>query len=210
MSASKNAGTKSGGNRDKSVGNKNGKSPCARVDFLSKLFPDGSFKTERLLLEPLQSSDAYGLVILTNDPLVAYGASTLPQPFTLDDARALIALPASGSGCFAALRALEGGQTIGCAGVLARTPELGDAGDLELGFWLGAPHHGRRYGAEAAHAMLERAKTAFPQARIVVECPRENAASWNLLRRLGFQPGAGHGARQNAELLVWRAAAEVD
>lgn len=210
MSAPKDAGRKNGGDRNKSAGDRNAKSPDAPVDFRSRLFPDGGFKTERLLMEPLQHSDAYRLVMLTNDPLVANGASMLPQPFTLDDARALIALPASGGGCFAALRTLEGGEMIGCAGVFARAPASGDAGDLELGFWLGAPHHGRRYGAEAARAMLERAVSAFPQARIVVECPRENAASWHLLGRLGFEPGLGHGARQNAELLVWRATAEVD
>ncbi|MCW2275962.1 GNAT family N-acetyltransferase [Rhodoblastus acidophilus] len=182
----------------------------ARADVRQELFPDGFGQTERLLLEPLQPADAFGLVILTNDPLVAHGASTLPQPFTIDDARALIALPRIGGGCFAALRLREGGEMIGCAGVLVREPDRGDCGDLELGFWLGAPHHGRHYGAEAAQAMLELAHRAFPRARIVVECPPENAASWRLLRRMGFEPGAGKGNRKNAELLAWRARENAD
>ncbi|MCW2284864.1 RimJ/RimL family protein N-acetyltransferase [Rhodoblastus acidophilus] len=192
----------------------------ARADVRKKLFPDGFGQTERLLLEPLQPADAFGLVILTNDPLVAHGASTLPQPFTMDDARALIALPRSGGGCFAALRVRQtggaremgrgAGEMIGCAGILVREPERGDLGDLELGFWLGAPHHGRHYGAEAAQAMLERTHRAFPRARIVVECPPENYASWRLLRRMGFEPGAGKGSRKNAELLAWRAEAEAE
>ncbi|MBB4198385.1 hypothetical protein CCR94_22475 [Rhodoblastus sphagnicola] len=183
---------------------------AGRSDFRSKLFPNGYSRSARLLLEPLQASDAYGLIILTNDPLVAHGASTLPQPFTMDDARELIALPHHDGGCFAALRLHEGGEMIGCAGIVAREPEKGDVGDLELGFWLGAPYHGHRYGAEAAQTMLELAQRAFPQARIVVECPRVNGASWRLLQRLGFAPGAGRGNRMNAELLAWRASAEVD
>jgi RimJ/RimL family protein N-acetyltransferase len=180
------------------------------ADFRRELFPDGFSQTERLLIEPLQASDAFVLTILTNDPLVAHGASTLPQPFTLGDAHALIALPLYGGGCFAALRARNGGAMIGCAGVLVRNPAKGEAGDLELGFWLGAPYHGRNYGAEAAEAMLRLAHKAFPKARIVAECPRENNVSWRLLRRLGFSPGAGRGVRQGAELLAWRAEAELD
>jgi RimJ/RimL family protein N-acetyltransferase len=188
------------------------------ADFRHELFPDGSSRTERLLIEPLQAADAFVLTILTNDPLVAHGASTLPQPFTIDDAHALIALPRRGGGCFAALRARNSGVMIGCAGVLARNPAWdparvpgrGGTGDLELGFWLGAPYHGRHYGAEAAEAMLRLARGAFPRSRIVAECPRENTASWRLLRRLGFSPGAGRAARPGAELLLWRAEAEAE
>jgi RimJ/RimL family protein N-acetyltransferase len=176
----------------------------ACADFRHKLFPDGVIETKRLILAPLEPSDAFTLVILTNDPLVAHGSSTLPQPFTLDDARALIALPRDGGGCFAAVRLRDGKQTIGCAGVLIHDRARG-LDDLELGFWLGAPHHGHHYGAEAAEAMLLAAHAAFPKSRIVVECPRVNGASWRLLRRLGFEPGAGRGVRQNAELLAWRA-----
>jgi RimJ/RimL family protein N-acetyltransferase len=58
--------------------------------------------------------------------------------------------------------------------------------------------------------MLELAHQAFPRARIVVECPPENYASWHLLRRMGFEPGAGKGNRKNAELLAWRAEADAD
>jgi RimJ/RimL family protein N-acetyltransferase len=183
---------------------------AAEADFRTMLFPDGCSLTERLRLEPLQAADAFAVTILTNDPLVAHGASTLPQPFTIDDAHALIALPRRGGGCFAAVRARNSGVMIGCAGVIAQDPQRGAAGDLELGFWLGAPYHGRRYGAEAAQAMLLLAHRAFPRARIVAECPRENTASWRLLRRLGFAPGAGKGSKQNAELLAWRAEAVVD
>jgi RimJ/RimL family protein N-acetyltransferase len=193
---------------------------AACSDFRQKLFPEGAIRTDRLLIEPLQPADAFALTILTNDPLVAHGASTLPQPFTIDDARALIALPRRGGGCFAALRDIErkclekngrtGCATIGCAGILLHDPDRGERGDLELGFWLGAPYHGRHYGAEAAQAMLDLARRAFPESRIVAECPRENTASWRLLRRLGFAPGAGKGIRQNAELLAFRAEAVVD
>lgn len=187
-----------------------------RVDLRQKLFPEGFARTARLRLVPLQAADAFPLICLTNDPLVAHGYSLLPQPFTHEDADRLIALPQDGRGCFAALRVQgkcardTGGEMIGCAGVLARDTEKGEFGDLEIGFWLGAPYHGRHYGEEAAGAVIELARKAFPKARIVAECPRENTVSWRLLGRLGFAPGAGPGLREGAELLSWRAEAPVD
>ncbi len=176
------------------------KRPGAHTDFRERLFPEGFYRTDRLRVAPLEAGDAFPLVFLTNDPLVAHGCSLLPQPFTLADADRLIGLPKAGRGCFAALRAGDSGVMIGCAGVLLREDDA-----LELGFWLGAPYHGKHFGAEGAGAVLRLAIKAFPQAQIVAECPRENAASWRLLRRLGFEPGSGQALREGAELLAWRA-----
>ena len=60
------------------------------------------------------------------------------------------------------------------------------------------PYHGKHYGAEAARAMLGLMREAFPDKRIVAECPRENSASWRLLKRLGFNPSGPGGARKGA------------
>jgi len=79
-----------------------------------------------------------------------------------------------------------------------------------MGFWLGVPYHGKQYGAEAAQAMLGLLRDAFPDKRIVAECPRENAASWRLLKRLGFSPSGATGARKGAQLLIFEAAAIVE
>ena len=81
---------------------------------------------------------------------------------------------------------------------------------MELGFWLGVPWHGRQYGAEAARAMLGLLREAFPERRIVAECPRENSASWRLLRRLGFSPCDNRGARKGAQLLAFKATESVN
>lgn len=175
------------------------------TNFCAKLFPQGFCRTRRLLLKPLQTADAFSLVVLTNDPLVANGVSLLRQPFTLADAQDLIGLSRANKGCFASIHLGDNGPVIGCAGALVR-----EAGDLELGFWLGAPYHGRHFGAEAAQAVLALLREAFPEKRIVAECPRENAASWRLLRRLGFDPSGEAGYREGAQLLAYRAAEAVN
>lgn len=179
---------------------------ASRIEnFSERVFPQGHLVTKRLLIRPLQAADAFQLVVLTNDPLVASGLSRLPQPFTLADAQELIAMPRTGKGAFAAVRAGADGPFIGCVGAVAR-----GASDIELGFWLGAPYHGKSYGAEMARGMLTLLRDAFPERRIVAECPRENAASWRLLRRLGFSPSGCGGEREGALLLVFEAPAPVE
>jgi RimJ/RimL family protein N-acetyltransferase len=170
------------------------------ADFTQKLFPEGQARTQRLVLTPLQASDAFQLVVLTNDPLVANGVSLLRQPFTLADAQDLIALSRLQKGCFASARVGDNGPFVGCVGALARSET-----DIEIGFWLGVPHHGKSYGAEMAGAILHRLRAAFPQRRIVAECPRENAASWRLLQRLGFCPSEAKSARKGAQVLAFAA-----
>jgi ribosomal-protein-alanine N-acetyltransferase len=174
-------------------------------NFAERLFPQGKCVTERLVIQPLQAADAFQLVVLTNDPLVANGVSLLRQPFTLADAQDLIALPRAKKGCFASVRLGSNGPFVGCVGAVARA-----ASDIEMGFWLGVPYHGKQYGAEAAQAMLGLLRDAFPDKRIVAECPRENSASWRLLKRLGFCPSGTSGARKGAQLLIFEAAAIVE
>jgi RimJ/RimL family protein N-acetyltransferase len=174
------------------------------ANFSQKLFPDGFARTPRLLLRPLQASDAFQLVVLTNDPLVAAGVSLLRQPFTMSDAQELIALSRTQKGCFASIRFGDDGPFVGCVGALIRNDM-----DIELGFWLGVPHHGKHYGAEAARAMLGLLRDAFPEHRIVAECPPENAASWRLLQRLGFCPSEAKSSRKGARLLAHNAQVSV-
>lgn len=175
------------------------------ANFRERLFPEGAARTSRLVLTPLAPADAFQLVVLTNDPLVASGLSLLRQPFTLDDAQELIGLSRLGKGCFASIRVGDDGPFIGCAGALVRSEP-----DLELGFWLGVPWHGKHYGAEAARGMLRLLRDAFPERRIVAECPRENSASWRLLGRLGFRPSERRGARKGAQLLAFKTAEAVN
>ena len=179
---------------------------ASRIEnFTERLFPNGHFVTERLFIEPLRAADAFQLVVLTNDPLVANGLSGLRQPFTITDAQELIALPRAGKGCFASVRYGFDGPFIGCAGAMLHT-----ATDIEMGFWVGAPYHGKHFGAEMARGMLDRLRDAFPDKRIISECPRENSAAWRLLQKLGFRPSGARGYRKGAQLLVFEAPAVVD
>ena len=174
------------------------------ANFCQTLFPDGFARTPRLLLRPLEASDAFQLVVLTNDPLVAAGVSLLRQPFTMSAAQDLIGLSRMQKGCFASIRSGDDGPFVGCVGAVVRNET-----DIELGFWLGVPYHGKHYGAEAARAMLELLRNAFPERRIVAECPRENSATWRLLQRLGFCPSEAKSARKGARLLAYNAQESV-
>ena len=104
------------------------------ADICKRLFPEGVAYTKRLCLQPLQAADAFQLVLLSNDPIGASGLSLLPQPFTMADAQDLIGLARTGKGCFAAIRVVETGAFIGCAGALVRNET-----DIEIGYWLGVP-----------------------------------------------------------------------
>lgn len=174
---------------------------ASKIDnFRERLFSEGVWRTERLTIQPLQPADAFQLVVLTNDPLVAAGVSLLRQPFTFADADGLTGLSRNGRGCFCAARVGENGPMVGCVGALVRNAE-----DIEIGFWLGAPFHRKAYGFEMARMMRDKLREFFPDRRLIAECPRENSASWRLLQKLGFAPNGDFGARKGAQLLVCEA-----
>ncbi len=175
------------------------------VDFCQTLFPDGFARTPRLLLRPLQASDAFQLVVLTNDPLVAAGRVAV-APALHHVRRAGADRPVACAKRLFRLDPLRRRRPV-CR--LRRALWSATRPTFELGFWLGVPHHGKHYGAEAARAMLGLLRDAFPERRIVAECPRENAASWRLLQRLGFCPSEAKGSRKGARLLAYNAQVSV-
>lgn len=63
----------------------------------------------------------------------------------------------------------------------------GASRSAHLGYWIGAPHTRRGYGAAAVHAMLDHAFDAIGLNRVEAACQPGNAASMQLLQRVGFQ-----------------------
>ena len=173
-------------------------------NFTERLFPRGPCVTERLVIQPLQAADAFQLVVLTNDPLVANGVSLLRQPFTLPDAQDLIALPRAKKGCFASVRAGAKGPFVGCVGAVARS-----ASDIEMGFWLGVPYHGKQYGAEAAQAMLGLLRDAFPDKPDRGRMPARECGLLAAAETAGLLPERSERRAQGRAIAHFQAAAVV-
>jgi RimJ/RimL family protein N-acetyltransferase len=146
--------------------------------------------TERLILAPLVAADAGPLRRLTDDPAIIEAISFLRAPFTLADARALIAANGNGSDLYRGVRRRADNLLVGLIGSHDR-----GTGAVEIGYWIGTAFQRQGYASEAARGLVERLAAASPKPRIVAECRPENRASWRVLERLGFRPTGAPGAR---------------
>lgn len=63
----------------------------------------------------------------------------------------------------------------------------GPSRSAHLGYWIGAPHTRRGYGAAAVRALLDHAFDTLELNRVEAACQPENDASRTLLERLGFK-----------------------
>jgi len=107
-----------------------------------------------------------------------------PHPYTLADAKGFVARvsdPARTSGEVGfAITLAEDGVFLGGIGYGPR----GEAGEIELGYWLGRPYWGRGYASEAARAVAAHAFEAG-HAALSVSCRVENDASRRVIEKLG-------------------------
>jgi RimJ/RimL family protein N-acetyltransferase len=153
-------------------------------------------ETARLRLRPLVPDDAETLRELTDDATIIAAISFLRAPFTLDDARALIAMNGNGRDLFRGIRRRRDDALTGVIGAHEQ-----ESGAIEIGYWIGTQFQRQGYAAEAARGLVERLRTVTPGARIVAECRPDNRASWRILERLGFRPTGEAGARPGRLLL---------
>lgn len=138
-------------------------------------------ETARLSLDAPCEADLDELVEQANDPDVARHLGRLPHPYTADDARHFIdeLCPRETNWC---VRRRDDGRLAGVVG-FAETPD----GTPELGYWFGKAHWGAGFATEGARAALDYTFNALaPADRILSGCFTSNAASANVLRKLGF------------------------
>lgn len=157
----------------------------------------GPIETARLVLAPLRPEQAKALRAVTSDPAVTAVIPFLPEPFGLQQARALIARHDGGRDLFLGLWRRHDGELLGALGV-----HLRGAAELEIGYWLPARHHGRGYASEAAAAAALAYAEAFPRRRLIAECRPDNAASRRVLAKAGFAATGAAGERDGRELFV--------
>ncbi|WP_153770480.1 GNAT family N-acetyltransferase [Labrenzia sp. CE80] len=147
--------------------------------------------TKRLVLRPIQSSDAEAIAALGGkDFEVARWLTGCSWPYNEGDAETFVADVMAGNPLEreAAFAMTLGGVFIGMIAIEA-------PGDLEqqpdcptLGYWIGRSFQGFGYTSEAARAVLDWAFLAYDCQAIAARAYEENTASRALLRKQGFRP----------------------
>ena len=153
--------------------------------------------TGRLILEALTAADASAVHALTGDPEIIRRIDFLANPFTLADAAALIARNGPGDECFLAIRDSGSRALVGIIGAHFRGRE-----EVEIGYWLGRPHHGRGYATEAVNGLVTTLRQLYPERRVVAECDPDNIRSWRVLEKAGFRAAGRPGHRAGRQLLA--------
>jgi RimJ/RimL family protein N-acetyltransferase len=150
---------------------------------------------DRLRLAPLRSSDAEALQAITDDPVVIDNIIFLSAPFTLDDARALIA--GEPGHVFYGAWHNGTGDLVGVVGT-----HLTGSDEIEIGYWMATRFAGQGYASEAAAGVIELLCAQYPARTIFAECRPGNLASWRVLEKLGFCPTGEEGQRSGRKKLV--------
>jgi RimJ/RimL family protein N-acetyltransferase len=164
----------------------------AETSSISGSLPSGPSEigTARLRLAPLVPADAEALWHVTKDPRIIDAISFLQHPFTLADARTLIALNQNDCDLFRGIWRRKDSVLVGVIGSHFRA-----SGAVEIGYWIGMRFQGQSYAYEAGHGVVEWLRKANPTAPMIAECRPENRASWRVLERLGFRPTGAPGTR---------------
>lgn len=140
-------------------------------------------RTPRLLLRPGWMEDAPALAHAIGDPAVLRNLARAPSPYGMDDAEAFLALPqhVRMPRLLAFTRTNGAPRLVGGCGI-----HLDDDGAPELGYWVARPYWGLGFATEAARAVLGMARASGVQG-IRAGHFADNAASGNVLRKLGFR-----------------------
>jgi RimJ/RimL family protein N-acetyltransferase len=138
-------------------------------------------RSERLFLRPGWPEEWAELHAAINDERVIRNLARAPWPYTADDAKAFLALPAERMlpRFVITLPTSDGAKLIGAAGLTL------DEGEVNLGYWIARPHWGQGYATEAARALLSQAR-ALGHTRIAAHHFVDNPCSGRVLRKVGF------------------------
>ena len=120
-------------------------------------------ETERLLLRPWTLGDAEELYRYAKDPGVGPAAGWEPHT-SVENSREIIKTILSAPGTFAVVLK-ETGLPIGSAGYFQTRAQGSEAGEMEMGYWIGKPYWGNGYIPEATRALI---RYCFEE----LHCPR--------------------------------------
>lgn len=157
--------------------------------------------TERLVLRAPHDEDLDALTNLANNIHIAKMLTRLPHPYTAAHARAFIEDVRSGNigNCIYAITQADTGIFMGSCAI--HNPD--EEGRVEIGYWLGEPYWGQGYATEVAHALVDLAFKVSDIECLYVSCKQDNAASRNVIKKVGFQHVSTYElARENHGLVI--------
>lgn len=148
-----------------------------------------TLRSERLVLSTPTLGDTDRVFEYCQDPLFEKYLST-PWPYRRADAEHFLGdiVPSGweiGREFVWALRETSDGPLLGVVGLHRRRVE--DPGSLDVGYWLGAPHRGRGYMAEAVQSAVTWALEGGAAVTVHWECAIGNLASARTARAAGFR-----------------------
>jgi RimJ/RimL family protein N-acetyltransferase len=148
-------------------------------------------ETSRLILRQPARDDAPILAALANDVAIAENLSTMPHPYSVEDAVAYIDNTAVtplrvNYGIYAKER---DGAFVGTVSLQPRDGER-----YAIGYWVGRPYWGTGFATEAAQALVDLAFDRLEAPSVAGSCRVTNSASRRVLEKCGFQyAGQGMG-----------------
>lgn len=146
---------------------------------------DCIIRTQRLVLQPLQPTNAARVAAILSSPRVGRMISRIGLPYPYEMALAWLETHASERALNTAFRfgVQKDEYLIGCVDVAGVDDGLG-----ELGYWFDPAYAGKGYALEAAEAVLCFAFEKLNLRTLSAFHASDNTASRKLLSRLGFKP----------------------
>lgn len=138
-------------------------------------------QTQRLKLRAPTSADAPAIAALANELDVTRFLSSLPHPYSLDDASIWVdnALMPKESDAQFVIEA--NGQLVGTIGISPQKKP-----QFEIGYWIGKPHWGQGYASEALKALTRWSPKAIGARVLMAGHMEDNPASARVLINNGF------------------------
>lgn len=160
-------------------------------------FPE--IHTSRLLIRALNGDDAEDLQKLTNHPQITGIVHFLPTPFTVVDARKLIAGAADGRDKFIGVWIQGHDNMVAVIGT-----HLHNENEIEVGYWVHPGQQRKGIARDSGTALIMRLAEIFPKCQIIAECHPGNQPSWQLLEKLGFRATTELGQRPGRYRFIWK------
>lgn len=167
--------------------------------------------TERLVLRGAVRGDAPALAELANDFNVSAQTTSMPYPYRIGDAEALVGMAMACDWERDAMFVIEH-PAFGVVGLLDFDHDRGTR--AEIGYFLGKPYWNRGYATEAVRGALKWVKRDWRKNVVVAGHFADNPASGQVLCKAGFlytgdvelRPCVARGgAEVPTRLMVWLA-----
>lgn len=144
--------------------------------------------TERLILRPWTEDDAESLYKYAQDRAIGPIAGWPPHT-SVENSREVIRDVFSAPEIYAVVLK-ETNEPIGCVGIIVgegvNSAEV-EAGDAEIGYWIGVPYWGQGLIPEAVNRLLVRCFDELGMKRVWCSCYEGNVQSRRVMDKCGFK-----------------------